>query len=372
MLATEMLLHAAAPLQMAPTAVAPPPALAPLQAGATRRAEAGPPGLAVTTPLAGRGAGLPAPESLDDLDTVYRQEIRHFTLLGQADEQHLGRQLELGRQLARLQRRLAKQHARRAADWLTQAYTDWHQHYSLIATLYPPAASTPAGVLHTYEQLGALDGMAEDQTEQAAIATGLPSEQLRKRLSELSVLCRLLPDEILWQAAHDVVAQGAPTPPAVLADWWAHQRHEATLHCAGLQADAERARERFIEANLRLVVSVARPYGGLGLAWLDLVQEGNIGLLRAVERFDFRRGCKFSTYATWWIRQAITRALAALSERERYVLQQRFGLGASACTLEELGHRLGISRENVRQIEQRALRKLRIAHRVGGLREYWA
>ncbi|HZB03245.1 MAG TPA: sigma-70 family RNA polymerase sigma factor [Actinomycetota bacterium] len=74
--------------------------------------------------------------------------------------------------------------------------------------------------------------------------------------------------------------------------------------------EAERARQRFILANLRLVVSVARKYQGQGLTLLDLVQDGNIGLMRAVELFDWRRGFKFSTYATWWIRQAITRALA--------------------------------------------------------------
>src|SRR5438094_9547391 len=70
------------------------------------------------------------------------------------------------------------------------------------------------------------------------------------------------------------------------------------------------ARQRFIRANLRLVVSIARKYQGQGLPFLDLVQEGNIGLMRAVELFDWRRGFKFSTYATWWIRQAITRAIA--------------------------------------------------------------
>src|SRR5947209_11613528 len=73
---------------------------------------------------------------------------------------------------------------------------------------------------------------------------------------------------------------------------------------------AEAARQRFIRANLRLVVSIARKYQGQGLPYLDLVQEGNIGLMRAVELFDWRRGFKFSTYATWWIRQAITRAIA--------------------------------------------------------------
>jgi RNA polymerase primary sigma factor len=82
-------------------------------------------------------------------------------------------------------------------------------------------------------------------------------------------------------------------------------------------AAAERARRRFIEANLRLVVSVARRYQGSGLPILDMIQEGNLGLMRAVEKFDWRKGFKFSTYATWWIRQGITRALADKSRTIR-------------------------------------------------------
>jgi RNA polymerase primary sigma factor len=127
--------------------------------------------------------------------------------------------------------------------------------------------------------------------------------------------------------------------------------------------EAERARQRFILANLRLVVSVARRYQGQGLTLLDLIQEGNLGLMRAVELFDWRRGFKFSTYATWWIRQAITRAIADrgrtirlpvhVGERIRKIrstawhIAQRTGRDPSS---EELAQALDMSPQEVEEL----------------------
>ncbi len=317
----------------------------------------------------------PEHEVIDDPVRMYLHEIGKVPLLTGEDEKTLASKIEEAKYLERIQELYFQRHGEYPSEIDIVIYLIRH----LLAA--KPLIDILAKLLELTKTdsfikrirdpklRAAIDGMLNQELiEAVAKASDRSSPEVEQSLIDLSIDSRLLPPELVtivgekttWSRLESLV--GEPIDSEFL--------HKLQLHSQQFKAffskvkkTARRSEKHLTEANLRLVVSVAKKYVGHGMPLLDLIQEGNIGLVRAVEKFEYRKGYKFSTYATWWIRQAITRAIADQARTIRIPvhmvetinrllkvnrrLAQEYGREPS---YEEIGKGMEISSDRVREI----------------------